>query len=668
MLLVLIATACGARGSDHGTIVFESDRSGPEALYAVDPVDGVVTRLSALPRSDVLVYWARDGSKALIYDYSRGTILDLESGTRRIVRLPLFEAEQPESVWLQAQWSPDARRLAYASENGAIVIVNLASGRRRVVAHAATVAVVAWSPDGKRVALHDWRRQAVWTAPADGGPATPVGRVPQDVPPNASPAWSADGNWISLGQSTLLVAKATGSPFRLLARHTTGVAWAPIGNHIAFAAPNGIVVADMSRSQRRQLTHNRGDSDPAWSPDGSRIVFDRRDGGSDLVRGDEVQLWTVRADGTQQRPLTHAFPDGGHTGPAVWMRGRARGAPPPRLRLVSPHGVKTLETRLPIVALTAAGVRAALAQGYGERPGFPHPHPIGSIIAWNAVTGTTDRVATPTCLRGRYEGLAIGAVVLLHNGIGYLCRDEHVSYGEDDTLRLVQPEKRRVVDAVHTSDGEFGGSWVSGLADDGTAAAYAVNAFAATLDGRELEKPATVWETRGARSRRVATFPHSATVESLSAGRVAVETDPHTIVVLAESRRRAFAFDHRLSGATLDGPRLVVLEGRRLDVIDLRSGRTTASWPVRLGFASSPALADARGDIAVYVAGAAVHVMRLADGREVVLDTPEATAPVLARMGSQGLFYSFTESYSRRPGRLSYVTLAELDRDLRSGR
>jgi hypothetical protein len=67
-----------------------------------------------------------------------------------------------------------------------------------------------------------------------------------------------------------------------------------------------------------------------------------------------------------------------------------------------------------------------------------------------------------------------------------------------------------------------------------------------------------------------------------------------------------------------------------------------------------------------YVVGVAIHVLRLSDGREIVIDTPNATEPALARFVPSGLFYSFNEAYDNRPGRLVFVTRSELERALAS--
>src|SRR5436190_23644472 len=75
-LAATFVTACGGHGRAAGTIVFESDRSGRDALYAVRPDGSGLTKVLDLPQ-DANVFWTWDGTKALLFAYRpRSTVLE----------------------------------------------------------------------------------------------------------------------------------------------------------------------------------------------------------------------------------------------------------------------------------------------------------------------------------------------------------------------------------------------------------------------------------------------------------------------------------------------------------------------------------------------------------------------------------------------------------------
>jgi TolB protein len=84
--------------------------------------------------------------------------------------------------------------------------------------------------------------------------------------------------------------------------------WSPNGQFLAFAwirkygpgAPGAqdIYIMDIASKQWVQLTHDGGRNDfPSWSPDGRHIIFQSSRAGGE-------QLWTMLADGTNQKQLT----------------------------------------------------------------------------------------------------------------------------------------------------------------------------------------------------------------------------------------------------------------------------------------------------------------------------------------------------------------------------
>jgi len=666
LLVAAFATACGGHGRTAGTIVFQSHRSGREALYAVRPDGTGLTRLPVvLPPDGADVSWTRDGTKALVmYDTGSGGVaayvFEPASRTRRPIRLPGLDLTGSNQVGDLGEmpWSPDGERLVLATSGGDVVL-DVKTGVRRHVRDELNSDLLTWSADGKAVLFP--AGGDVYAAPADGGPPRRLMRLAHLEPGYLQP--SSDGKWISFEQygdrDELYVVRTNGTGLHLIARGAESSTWSPTGDRLAFADYKGIVLVDVGKGRRQRLTDERLDDPanepPAWSPDGRHILYWRNDLGYGATPVDHMQLWRMKADGTERHPVTHAFPGGSEDELAVWVETTLTGTPAARLPLVSLSAAHTITTGLPLVSLAAEGNRAAVAEGFGGPPGLRGP--LGPIVVWNRIRGTSVRVPVRRCGSADDVLLAAGRV-------GYRCDTSSEGYNIDDALRVGATE------LVHTHGGEFTGTFLGGLVADRGMIAFDVEDAGNRSRGEFHIHRARVWKATAVRKAIVRKFSGAATVASLDAGRIAVIRDGNAVSVLSpDSGIRNFAFGGpRILGAALDGPRLLVLQSTRLTLLDLRSGGRTASWPVRRGFGPAPELEGAQGDFAAYVVGVGIHVLRLSDGREIVIDTPNATEPVFARFVPSGLFYSFNESYDKRPGRLVFVTRSELAHALVSSR
>jgi Tol biopolymer transport system component len=70
---------------------------------------------------------------------------------------------------------------------------------------------------------------------------------------------------------------------------------------VAFEASGGLYVVDAAGGRPRLIPGSKpGDGDPAWSPDGTMIAFDR----ATPPRADNRDIYVMKADGTGQRRLT----------------------------------------------------------------------------------------------------------------------------------------------------------------------------------------------------------------------------------------------------------------------------------------------------------------------------------------------------------------------------
>ena len=136
--------------------------------------------------------------------------------------------------------------------------------------------------------------------------------------PDVSPAWNrktgAQIAWVSgrTGLPQVYTMESDGTNVQRLTDQGYAVspAWSPNGQFLVVSwmrqygpgAPGAqdIYIMDIASKQWVQLTHDGGRNDfPYWSPDGRHIIFQSS-------RAGRLQIWTMLADGTNQKQLTFA--------------------------------------------------------------------------------------------------------------------------------------------------------------------------------------------------------------------------------------------------------------------------------------------------------------------------------------------------------------------------
>jgi len=248
------------------------------------------------------------------------------------------------------RWSPDNSRIVFQSDrdnvfsgSADVYVMNAdGSGQTRLTSDVYDDSVPVWSPDGTKIAFQSIRNGVnyqVYVMNADGSGQVNISNSSAN---GGQPSWSPDGTKIAFasdrdhaGFSNIYVMNATGSNQTRLSFSGSGFrdeqpAWSPDGMKLAFTSTRdsvietwqetdddgGILVRTAIRSNKEVYVMNadgsavlrltntlENDDSPAWSPDGTKIIFrsDRERDGCDPT----AQVWTMNSDGSNQANLSN---------------------------------------------------------------------------------------------------------------------------------------------------------------------------------------------------------------------------------------------------------------------------------------------------------------------------------------------------------------------------
>jgi Tol biopolymer transport system component len=244
-------------------------------------------------------------------------------------------------------WSPDGGRIAYYripsywGDSTGIVVMNADGTERRLLIDGN---MPAWRPDGAELAFV--RGTQIWVIDVRSGDTRQLTRTCE----NFWPSWSPDGSRLAFSRSIprdslgiWLCDPADGGQKRRVCAYGMDPSWSPDGERIAFSwwtrtGLEDLYTLRLEDGSVEQLTNTPGvrEMGPVWARDGLRIVYGENGlgvgvytvatGSREIIPGtgqpgfhdwvypdigpdsrsivySKEYLWTVKIDGTENRPV-----------------------------------------------------------------------------------------------------------------------------------------------------------------------------------------------------------------------------------------------------------------------------------------------------------------------------------------------------------------------------
>jgi TolB protein len=220
------------------------------------------------------------------------------------------------SLNIQANWSPDARSIAYTSYRNRDGLPNIFISRiyegllEQFPKAPESTFQPSWSPDGTRIAFWSTRdgNAEIYVANRDG---SNVRRLTNNRGIDQSPTWSPNGTQIAFisdrtGSPQVWVMGSDGLGLRKVTSESYAdrPTWSPAPyNEIAYCARNGpgndIKVIELASGQIRQFTFGEGTNEsPAWAPNGRHLAFTS-------TRSGKVQVFLIDRAGKNLKQVTN---------------------------------------------------------------------------------------------------------------------------------------------------------------------------------------------------------------------------------------------------------------------------------------------------------------------------------------------------------------------------
>jgi Tol biopolymer transport system component len=605
---------------------------------------------------------SRDGSQ-LTFRRDGDIWVASADGTKPKRVLPSGSAADPT-------WSPTGS-IAYLSKRPTGIATVSADGGAPTTVTTGSASGLAWSPDGQRLSFiavgeANARRLIVHDI-ASGNERTLASAVD-----GAAATWSADGSHLAFLRMKSLYVVASGGPdeHQLATAPVTRFVWAPAGNLIAYdgGAPSSVYVVDPDSSATTKVSSSvAGESSfaPSWSPDGRTVAFLHARVTTGIGEGDyyNADVEVAAADGGSHHALTSPFPDGGANDAPVWARVPATAPPPETLQIKDAPTSQAVGVP-PVSALSANGDEALLA--------IPLPPNRTALMTWQPNEPAT-RLVARACA-------SVTHAALVADTLAFTTGLELIEPTEDATLgalaRPVGIYETLFLVRRHAPGAERPlcrhGRHVPPLVEASVPVHIQAAGDRLLYDTRPDGGEHVLWTITHHHRRQITSFKDGSRPLDVGGptqapdGRIVVpETGGVLIFDPASKRARHLHTGRPVLGAGMSGTRLAVLDNAELTVLDSNTGRRLLGVRLSVAGTAGPAFAGVGGRLAAYVAGTAVHLVDVTNGRDFTLRFPDVTDGIRATLNSRGLFVTYVRAYTPRSARLAFLSTSSLQRLLR---
>jgi Tol biopolymer transport system component len=676
-LAVAVPSAAAAeRGAPR--ILYVGDWSGHWALYAADPAGRRPSAQITFDEDVAAPVPSPDGRRIAFLATSapcRLVVAKPDGSGRRTVDRTASRCMYPYDL----SWSPDSERLLYRL-GGAVSVIRADGKGKRVVG---TGTSPAWSPNGRSVAFlgsqvyvstkrklvgvfsggweFAWSPTGKWIAVVDAGFTAhsspevvlvrPDGRGLRKVSDDYASelAWSQDGRFLAFHapDGVEVVDVTTGGSRLVASPHGFRHAWSPKGHLLAFDGSEGLELLDAVNGTTRYLSSDHT-LEPTWSPDGRSIAYVVRLDLPDYYDGD---LKIADLSGTVRTVVDASGVAGGQMDLSGWIRprGTLRYRPPAPRSAPTVSG-QELVSPWKIERIAADGGRIAYVS-------------CGHIFVWTPATGDVRQAEPAASLlpfckepnnNAAFEPFQIYDLALAGDRLAFGTRTGN------STQRFSLYEERlspRPMPHVVMQAGGYAGCGVTngGLGELAGAGDLVVFSRWREVDlqpppgcgVRTTSQEIDRLDPGGCPCPVLGSSPGPLVPADVDEGRIAAFGDNKTML-LDPTGAPILSIPISVAAAQLARSDLVAVRRGALLHYDAHTGALIHTWALpdvpTSGSCGSPhpwtcsaslMLLDARRGFATYAVAGQVHVIRLADGHDVAVG-----AGTTARFFTDGLAYA----------------------------